>query len=99
MKKYISDIKMILYYPSLDYDAKGKLTIIKEISVKKFHDMIGHCVVDRLKKTTNIHGLKLNGEFKVCEDCALAKVRQRNLNQDWKSRNQVPGQRSRYKLN
>jgi hypothetical protein len=42
--------------------------------------MIGHFGVDRLKKTANIHGLKLKGEFMVCEDCAVAKARQRNVN-------------------
>jgi hypothetical protein len=55
--------------------------------------MIGHCGVDRLKKTANIHGLKLKGEFKVCKDCVLAKVRQRNVNKDWKGGSQVPGER------
>jgi hypothetical protein len=52
--------------------------------VNKVYEMIGHCGVDRLKKTANIHGLKLKGEFKVCEDCALAKARQRNIYKDWK---------------
>jgi hypothetical protein len=61
--------------------------------VNKFHEMIGHCSVGRLKKTANIHGLKLKGEFKVCEDCAVAKARQRNINEDWKGGSQVPGER------
>jgi hypothetical protein len=55
--------------------------------------MIRHCGVDRLKKITNIHVLKLKGEFKVCEDCAVAKSRHINVNQDWKGRSQVPGER------
>jgi hypothetical protein len=71
----ISDIKMITCDPSVDFISKGSLTSIKEIYVKKFHKMIGHCSVDRLKKTANIHGLKLKGEFKVCEDCALVEAR------------------------
>jgi hypothetical protein len=70
----ISGIKMTKYYPSVAYTAKGSLTAIKN-DVNKFHEMIGHCGVHRLKKTTNIHGLKLKGEFKVCEDCTLAKAR------------------------
>jgi hypothetical protein len=37
--------------------------------------------------------LKLKGEFKVCEDCALAKARQRNVNKDWKGGSQVPEER------
>jgi hypothetical protein len=71
----ISDIKMITCDPSVDFISKGSLTSIKEIYVNKFHKMIGHCSVDRLKKTANIHGLKLKGEFKVCEDCALVEAR------------------------
>jgi hypothetical protein len=55
--------------------------------------MIGHCDVDRLKKTANIHGLKLKEELKVCEDCELAKARQRNVNKDWKGASQVPGEK------
>jgi hypothetical protein len=35
----------------------------------------------------------LKGEFKVCEDCAVAKARQRNVNQDWKGRSKVLGER------
>jgi hypothetical protein len=52
--------------------------------VNKFHEITGHCRVDRLKKTKNIHGLKLIGEFKVFENFAVAKARQRNVNEDWK---------------
>jgi hypothetical protein len=79
---------MTTYDPSVAYLAKGSLTSIKKIDVNTFHKMIGHCDVDRLKKTA--HGLKLKGEFKFCEDCALAESRQRNVNKDWKDRSQVP---------
>jgi hypothetical protein len=89
----ISGIKMTTYDPSVAYLAKGSLTARKEIDVNKFHEMIGNCCVDRLKKTANIHGLKLKGEFKVCEDYALSKARQRNINKDWKGGSQVPGER------
>jgi hypothetical protein len=89
----ISGIKMTTYDPSVAYLAKGSLTTIKEIDVNKFHEMIGQCGVDRLKKTANIHGLKLKGEFKVCEYCPLAKARQRNINKDWKGGIQLPEER------
>jgi hypothetical protein len=61
--------------------------------VNKFHEMIGHCGVGRLKKTTHIHDLKLKGELEVCKDCAVAKPRQRNINKDWKGGHQVLGER------
>jgi hypothetical protein len=89
----ISGIKMSTYEPSVDDFAKCSLTAIKEVDVNKFNKMIGNFDIDRLKKTTNIHGLKLKGEFKVCKDCVLAKARQRNGNKDWKGGSQVPGER------
>jgi hypothetical protein len=96
----ISGIKMTTYDPSVAFLANGNYTAVKEIDVNKFHEMIGHCGVDRLKKTANIQGLKLKREFKVCEDSALAKARPRNVYKDWKEGSQVPGERvSRYKLN
>jgi hypothetical protein len=84
---------MATYDPSVAYIAKVSLTAIKEIDVNKFHEMIGHCGVNWLKKTANIHGLELKGEFKVCENCSLSKVRQRKVNQNWKVRNQISGER------
>jgi predicted acyltransferase (DUF342 family) len=78
----ISGIKTTTYDPYVAYLAKGSLTVIKEVYVNKFHEMIGNYDVDRLKKTTHIHGLYLREDFKVCEDCAVAKARQRNVNQD-----------------
>jgi hypothetical protein len=89
----ISGINMTTYDPSVAYLVKCSLTAMKEIDVNKFHEMIGHCDVDRLKKTANIQGLKLKGEFKICEDCAVAKARQRNFNKDWKGGSQVSGER------
>jgi hypothetical protein len=75
VNRSIYGIKMTTYDPSIAYITKGSLTAIKEIDVNKFHETIGHCGVDRLKKTANIHGLKLKEEFEVCEDCAVAKAR------------------------
>jgi hypothetical protein len=59
VKGSISGFKMTTCDPSVDYIAKGNLTVIKEIDVNKFHEIIGLCDIYRLKKTTNIHGLKL----------------------------------------
>ena len=49
--------------------------------------------MDRLQKTAKIHGLKLKGDFEVCEDCAIAKARQKNVNKVWKGGSQIPGER------
>jgi hypothetical protein len=73
--------------------AQCKLDLIKSIHINKFHEMIKHCGFDRLEKTATIHGLRLKGEPKVCEDCAVAKARQTNVKQDWKEWSQAPGER------
>jgi hypothetical protein len=66
----IFGIKMTSYDPYVVYIAKGNSNEIKENYLSKFLKIIGHCGVDYLK-TANIHGLKLKGEFKVCEDYAF----------------------------
>jgi hypothetical protein len=87
----IFGVKMTTYDPPLAHIAKGNLISIKEIDVNKFHEMIGHCSVDRLKKTANILNLNFKRDFKVFEDCEVAKVRQRKGSKDWKGGSQVPG--------
>jgi hypothetical protein len=52
--------------------------------------MLGHCGSDRLEKTAKIHDLKLNGDFKNCEQCTIAKARQKNVKKDWRGGSQVP---------
>ena len=84
---------MIPIEPPSAYIAQNKADANKTIDVNKFHNMIGHCGVDRLTKTAQIHGLKLKGDLKVCTDCAIAKARQKNVNKDWKGGSQVPGER------
>jgi hypothetical protein len=75
------------------YVDQNKLDSGKSVDVNKFHEIKGHCGLDRLKKTAQVHGLKLKGDFKVCRDCAIAKARQKNLNKDWKGGSQVSGER------
>jgi hypothetical protein len=89
----VSGIKMIyLDFPTA-YIAQNKLDSGKSVDVNKFHEMIGHCGLDCLKKTAQVHGLKLKGDFKVFEDCAVAKARQKNLKKDWKGGSQVSVER------
>ena len=55
--------------------------------------MLGNCWSDRLVKTAKIHSVKLSGEFRMCEECAIAKAWQKNVNKEWKGGSQVPGER------
>jgi hypothetical protein len=65
----------------------------KKVDISEFHNMLGHCGSNRLENNAKIHEFKLNGEFKTCEQCDIAKCRQKNINKDWKGGIQVPGER------
>jgi hypothetical protein len=71
----VSGVKMVYLDSPTAYDAQNKLDSGKSVNVNKFHEIIGHCGLDRLKKSAQVHGLKLKGDFKVCEDSAVAKAR------------------------
>jgi hypothetical protein len=44
----------------------------EKVDINEFHKILGHCGSDRFEKTTRIHDLKLNGEFKTCEQSSIA---------------------------
>jgi hypothetical protein len=60
---------MIAYDDPVAYSAVN-MDLKKGVEINKFHKMLGHCGSDKLKKTANIHGFRLIGEFKTCEECA-----------------------------
>ena len=49
------------------------------ISMSKFHQITGRTGEYLLRPTANYMRLKLTGKLVPCEDCAQAKVRQRNV--------------------
>jgi hypothetical protein len=69
------EIKMVYLDSLTAYITQNKLDSGKSVNVNKFHEIIGHCGLDRLKKTVQVHGLKLKGDFKVRENCVVAKAR------------------------
>ena len=54
----------------------------KSININQYHELLGHVGTEKLKNTANKIDLKLTGKFIKCEDCALSKARQKNLNKD-----------------
>jgi hypothetical protein len=93
LDRTVSGIKMVHLDSPTAYVAQNKLDSGKSVDVNKFHEIIRHCGLNHLKKTAQVHGLKLKSDFKVCKDCAVVKARQKNLNKDWKGGNQVSGER------
>jgi hypothetical protein len=65
----------------------------KEMSITKFHRMLGHPSVDCTIKTAKRIGLKLTRKLDKCPDFVLAKMRKKNLNKVSENISKIPGER------
>ena len=53
----------------------------------------GHCVSEALKITIKMYGFESSVcEFETCDECSIAKGRQKNGNKNWLSSINVPGE-------
>jgi hypothetical protein len=51
----VSGVKMVYLDSPIAYVDQYKLDSGKSVNVNKFHEIIGHCGLDRLKKTAQVH--------------------------------------------
>jgi len=63
------------------------------VEINNLHKILGHCGKASARLTGMALGYKVTGKFEVCEPCAVAKARQKNVNKDWKGGSNVPGER------
>ena len=52
---------------------------LKKIDVNEFHKIVGHPSEKVMHQTAKFYNVKLEGTFKPCVECALAKSRQKNV--------------------
>jgi hypothetical protein len=64
-----------------------------KININKLHLLSGHACESTLRKTAAAYGLTLNGQYMVCQDCAVAKARQRNVLKETVTLSTRPGER------
>jgi hypothetical protein len=55
------------------------------IDKNKFHDIMGHCGVEKLHMIVKIHGFKLTGRVELY--CAISKAIKKNVNKERKINN------------
>jgi len=57
------------------------------------HCKLGHISEDATRRTAKLYGWKLSGRFQECEECAVAKSKQKNINKEHKkgARSRVRG--------
>jgi hypothetical protein len=88
----VSGIQLLVNESRVVYNILISPCFGKKVDINEFHKILGYCGSYRLEKTAKIHDLKLNGEFKTCEQCAIAKAKQKSFKKDWKGRTQVSGE-------
>jgi hypothetical protein len=83
LQKFWPSVKTWITWAKVRYPLPIIFNSIKRFVSKKYidrhwlHRVLGNFRYDISKKSTNIHDLKLFGEFEVCEESAIAKVRQK----------------------
>jgi hypothetical protein len=61
--------------------------------INHLHKLFGHCGREILNKMIKMYGFKSSGSFDTCEQCAIAKAQQKNVNKNWLGSSNLPGER------
>jgi hypothetical protein len=61
--------------------------------INHLHKLFGHCGQEILKKTIKMYRFKSSGSFNTCEQCAIAKAQQKNVNKNWLGSSNLPSER------
>ena len=62
-------------------------------NINMAHKMLGHLSKEATMATAKFYGVKIHGNYETCEECALAKARQKNLNKESSTRSNQAGER------
>jgi hypothetical protein len=65
----------------------------RSLDINHLHNIFGHCGLETLKSTSKMYGLKHSENFETCEESAVAKARQKNVNKSWLNSSDVPSER------
>jgi hypothetical protein len=65
----------------------------RSFDINHLHKLFGHCCQEVLNNTIKMYGFKSSGNFDTCEQCAIAKSQQKNVNKNWLSSSNLPGER------
>jgi hypothetical protein len=73
--------------------ANASISIERIYDINHFHKLFGHCGQKILNKTIKMYGFKSSGSFDTCEQCAIVKAQQKNVNKQWLGSSNLPGER------
>jgi len=75
----------------LENEEKGNLSLEKgtKIDINDLHEKLGHPAEEMVKLTGNYMKLSIRGKMDNCENCAIGKMRQKNVKKDRKKNRQT----------
>ena len=85
------DIKPIIDKPAKQEQALVASQVTRDIN--EYHRQLGHPNERITRTTAKAFGIKLTGKFQKCEDCAIAKARQKNVKKIPSKKAKHPGGR------
>jgi hypothetical protein len=68
------------------------MTVNDSMDINYAHKLSGHCGSEALKSTGEIHDIKASGSLEIREDCAITKVKQKNMSELWSRSSKVAGE-------
>ena len=77
----------------IENEEKGNLSLEKgaKIDINDLHEKLGHPAEEMVKLTGNYMKLSIRGKMDNCENCAIGKMRQKNVEKGPKEKSPKPG--------
>lgn len=88
---FVGGVKMEQTQNTVGEQAMAILNEGRRVPRMEFHGQLGHVGTQVQNYTAKMMGIKLVGKADTCEDCALAKARQKNLAKENPNKTNVPG--------
>jgi hypothetical protein len=86
----------VLMKPILSDDINGfanaSISNERSYDINHLHKLFRYCGQEILNNTIKMYGFKSSGNFETCEQCAIAKARQKNVNKNWLGSRNLPGE-------
>jgi hypothetical protein len=87
----VTGVKMKIIIKKINRFTKTLISNERTYDNNYLHKLFGHCGQETLNNTFEMYGFKTSGKFKTCEQCAIGKAEQKNLNNNFLGSSNVPG--------
>jgi hypothetical protein len=78
--------------------ANASISTERSYDINHLHKLFGYWGQEILNNTVKMYGFKSLRNFDTYEQCAIAKARKKNVNKNWLSSNNLPGEYWKYPL-